>query len=861
METSNQLPPQVIIICDGMSNARINPAAQYAGNLENLGRLEIDRLIGSGKEFGKGTLATFLRTAINGPPKNNSRIHLICLKHSSKEQGDSPTDVSEFPPELADIFSLSHVIETGRDNIPWQEISESIGTFINRPFIEAETDGLNVRFIIVGCSTEGRPFTIASQLRNGMGCKDVAVSSHLLGSVEKEAHYAALRHTYSTHGVKVILDLTETYQYAGLQLPDSEVENGSPCLIEPLEIRNELGPERERIVELLCLHWSKCVLQPLSGGFSGSFLFVAKGWKNDAQTEPMVLKIDNYSQMRREINGYFEVKDLLGKHIPHFGYPVSVGGNIGVGMELATMDGNPDTLQDTFERADIENSAALFNNRLAKALTLIGKRLYANTRKLERVSPYHQFGLNSSRQVKYLQQNIEVIASYIDEAPSLQVNIDFANIPQIFKMITSNDDGIESDTCIAHGDLNFQNIICDHVGNIWFIDWTHCSRHPNELDFAKLENDIKFVMSKAFDLEDLPQLRKFEDYLLNNQLPGDEKEIPDNLRFVKWDLRYRKILSAVRLIRESCFSLKTGEGWLVYQIALLKYATHTLSFDKRRGRGECNLQQLTYALFSTEQLLMNLAVDDFHLKIRGAKHPSYPARKRISIDYTSWRFDCPDYSPPYYVAPSVIENDYTKIANGWADPENIRLVERKFEGCKTDKDGKPLHPRGRTGLTGRGLLGRWGGNPAVNCVIFRSGIKKDSFEVLLCKKGQEEIVTFPRGFVHPAQAEKAAMVSVLQKKCGWSEPLTSEIVSKGIAYDDRQTDNAWVEITTFSLLLDADQSPDFFSSKRSYEEVSWWSLDSVLAEILPPFQKEYLVLAATKLLKNYDNFTDLFPQK
>ena len=858
MGKSGQLPAHVIIICDGMSNARINPVVQYAGNRENLGRPEIDRLVGSGKQFGKGTLATFLRNAVHAPMKNNSRIHLISLRPLSKGHGDPPADMSEFPPELADIFSLSHVIETGNDNIPWKEICESIGTFIGQPFTEAVTDSLNVRFLIVGSSTEGRLFTIASQLRNGMGCENVAVSSHLLGSVEKEAHYAALRHMYSTHGVKVILGLAEAYQYAGLQLQDNAAGEASPCAIEPQEIREELGPERERIVELLCLHWSRCILHPLSGGFSGSFLFVAKGWKNDAQTEPMVLKIDNFNQMRREINGYFEVKDLLGKHIPHFGYPVSVGDNIGVGMELATMDGNPETLQDTFEEADIENTAALFNKRLEKALTLISERLYANTRKLEHVSPYHQFGLNSSCQVKFLQQNIDLISSYITETPSLQVNIDLSKIPQIFQMITSNDDGIESDTCIAHGDLNFQNIICDHVENIWFIDWTHCGRHPIELDFAKLENDIKFVMSKEFDLEDLPQLRKFENYLLINQLPGDEKEIPDNLRFVKWDLRYRKILSAVRLIRKSCFSLKAGEGWLVYQIALLKYATHTLSFDKRRNRGECNLQQLTHVLFSTEQLMMNLAVDDFHLKIRGAKHPSYPPRHRISIDYASWRFDCPDYSPPYHVALSVIENDYTKIADGWAEPENIVLVEKEFEDCNRDKDGRPLHPRGRTGLAGRGLLGRWGANPAVNCVIFRSGIKTDSFEVLLCKKDQEEKLTLPRGFVYPGQSEKIAIASVLKKKCGWSESDTGEIISQGIAYDDRQTDHAWVEMTTFSLLFDKNKSPGFFSAEREYEEVSWWTVDSVLTEILPPFEKEYLMVAAAEALKFQEDFTGLF---
>ena len=46
----------------------------------------------------------------------------------------------------------------------------------------------------------------------------------------------------------------------------------------------------------------------------------------------------------------------------------------------------------------------------------------------------------------------------------------------------TNEDGIESEICLAHGDLNMANIICDRADNIWFIDWTHTAEH---LDFAE----------------------------------------------------------------------------------------------------------------------------------------------------------------------------------------------------------------------------------------------------------------------------------------------------------------------------------------------------------------------------------------
>lgn len=36
-----------------------------------------------------------------------------------------------------------------------------------------------------------------------------------------------------------------------------------------------------------------------------------------------------------------------------------------------------------------------------------------------------------------------------------------------------------------------------------------------------------------------------------------------------------------------------------------------------------------------------------------------------------------------------------------------------------DEDGFPRNPFGRTGLTGRGLLGRWGPNRAIDAIVTR----------------------------------------------------------------------------------------------------------------------------------------------
>lgn len=843
-----------IIICDGLTNSFVNPAAKFVSGKFHVGRDEAHRLMGKGRNFGKGPLPSLLREATQ-VRQDSAHIGIILLQtigttESSEEDFHALDDeLHDFPTPLKEITEESLIIKTFPEIVPWQQISEAIEILTGRTNELDESERKSVRFLVTGCNTEGRPLSIATYLRNVLCYEDVAVSPHFVGSSAREAHFATLRHTFAGHRVRVILGLNEAAEYAGLDPDFLSQFRLNPCSIEPVEIQKALGAKRQRIVELICMHWTRCYLKPLSGGFSGSLLFLAEGWKDDARTEPMVMKIDSFMQMNREISGYYQVKDLLGKHIPSFGYPITISENIGVGMELASMEGQPETLQDVFEKADVENAFERFSRLLKKTLNIISERLYRNTLRSERIIPYHQFDINTDEQIRYLKQNAALIESYINEAQDILVPIDYETLPRILQLIASNDDGVQSEVCIAHGDINYQNIICDQADNIWFIDWTHCGFYPLELDFAKMESDAKFVLSKEFDLEDLPRIVQFEKYLLMNRMPSDEQELPNHLKFAKWDFRFRKILSTVRAIRDTCFALKQSKDWLVYKIALLRYALHTLSFDKRRGRGECEPQQLAHALISTQQLLLDLVSDDFHLKIRGERPTSYPLRQRISIDLVSWKLKCPEYSPPYHVDPSVLANDATKIPDGWADPEDLAQVERKSLGnIKWDDAGHPLHPRGRTGIAGRGLLGRWGVNPAVNAVIFRIDSDNKSIELLLGKHEEGRFLWLPKGFVPRGITSDMAVGEIIKREFGWlPESDHGEIIFEGFSYDPRQTDNAWIEISTFLFCYPFDSAPIDFNSDREFEEIEWWPVNEETQKNLHPVQAFFVKIAIKKL--------------
>ncbi|MEE9128173.1 MAG: NUDIX domain-containing protein, partial [Planctomycetota bacterium] len=541
-----------------------------------------------------------------------------------------------------------------------------------------------------------------------------------------------------------------------------------------------------------------------------------------------MLKIDSFSQMRRELDGYYQVKDFFGKHVPTFDFPVVLGDSIGVGMELAAMDGHPETLQDTFEQTDQEEALNCFLGRLDKALALLSERLYRNTCRTTPVVPYRAFWLHTDQQLQWLRENAGFAMSYHQEAqPAENTGVNPIQIEKMLRVVAANEDTLESEVCLSHGDLNLANIICDQGDNTWFIDWTHCGENPVELDFAKLENDIKFAVNKEFEVDDLPRLKKFEDYLLAHRLPADANSLPEDLKFAKWDLRFRKVLAAIRRVREACFSLKQDDDWLIYRTALLKYALHTLSFDKRRGRGECDLPQLMLALYSIEGLVFDLIADDFHLKIRAERPSVYPPRQRIAIDEAPWLFECPDYDPPYYVAPEVLENDRTRTAGGWAEPEDFaKTTPPEHDAKHKDDQGRPLNPRGRTGIAGRGLLGRWGPNLAVAAIVTRAGAEAGQLEILLGRKEGRSILAVPKGFVQPDETPETAVHRVLREDVGWAPAAnqSGETVFDGYSYDPRQTDHAWVEMRACLLHQEQDAESIVPRPGGDFEEAAWHPL-------------------------------------
>jgi ADP-ribose pyrophosphatase len=119
-----------------------------------------------------------------------------------------------------------------------------------------------------------------------------------------------------------------------------------------------------------------------------------------------------------------------------------------------------------------------------------------------------------------------------------------------------------------------------------------------------------------------------------------------------------------------------------------------------------------------------------HAKCRGAYPGASVTRSVVPDQQVSWQTAFTDYAPTLYTAPVVAsgpvwaDKDFltdkaATAAIKWNDVDG-KIDRRSFEGdYKLDEHGVPQNPLGRTGMRGRGLLGRFGPNHAADPIVTR----------------------------------------------------------------------------------------------------------------------------------------------
>ncbi|EGD73752.1 hypothetical protein PTSG_05446 [Salpingoeca rosetta] len=225
------------------------------------------------------------------------------------------------------------------------------------------------------------------------------------------------------------------------------------------------------------------------------------------------------------------------------------------------------------------------------------------------------------------------------------------------------------------------------------------------------------------------------------------------------------------------------------------------------------------------------------------QYPGSNGVKRFVIDPSQvpWDVECPSYEPVEYTAPNVAAQPE------WADPADPRKIKFNAKDKVEDKvvdrtschrtkfhvdedTGRPINPWGRTGMTGRGNLGKWGVNQAADTVVTRwkrspdgSILERDGKKVLefvaiqrkdnsmwaipggFVDNGEDVALTSGREFMEEALGTKDKRTKLSEEEESSVASLFADgtIVGRIYSEDPRNTDNAWVETTCINFHDDA----------------------------------------------------------
>lgn len=200
-----------------------------------------------------------------------------------------------------------------------------------------------------------------------------------------------------------------------------------------------------------------------------------------------------------------------------------------------------------------------------------------------------------------------------------------------------------------------------------------------------------------------------------------------------------------------------------------------------------------------------------HEKARREKGLGYPDRFPVPDEKVLWSTEYPEYQPPYHIDDHVLSHIEGKEGGlGWAHSEDVSQVDlntlESYEGhIDFDEKGRPLNPHGRTGIEGRGLLGKWGPNFTADSIITRE-LADGSTEILLIKRDNQQWA-LPGGIVDKGEKLSATAARELNEETGVNVDMSTAVeVYKGYVDDPRNTDNAWFETSAYHIHLTLEQT-------------------------------------------------------
>lgn len=173
-----------------------------------------------------------------------------------------------------------------------------------------------------------------------------------------------------------------------------------------------------------------------------------------------------------------------------------------------------------------------------------------------------------------------------------------------------------------------------------------------------------------------------------------------------------------------------------------------------------------------------------------------------------WTRQLSNYCPPDYTSDGIhgkpwADPDIQNLNASW-NAEDGLLSRKSYNGNYFfDAEGRPLNIIGRTGIRGRGVLGRWGPNHAADPLVTRwKNSDKKVLQIILIQRRDTGMWALPGGMVDPGEKYSATLKrEFLEEALAKSKDgaLIDKFfkqgteIYKGYVDDHRNTDNAWME--------------------------------------------------------------------
>jgi len=248
---------------------------------------------------------------------------------------------------------------------------------------------------------------------------------------------------------------------------------------------------------------------------------------------------------------------------------------------------------------------------------------------------------------------------------------------------------------------------------------------------------------------------------------------------------------------------------------------------------------------------IQLATTSTHQKARTEKPDSYPARVAVDDAHVSWHVPLPGYAPTDFTDAKVIA-----AIGVWADPVDVKQKKGGFSSLvgpiSTDTRGRPQNPMGRTGVEGRGLLGKWGANPAGDPIVTKIDPKTGALSLLAIQRKDSGQWALPGGMVDAGESIFKTVARELEEETGVKLNFDDAAhVYSGYVDDRRNTDNAWMETTVKHKHISARDAAKLTpKGQDDAMDAQWLTLDKAAVDGLYASHGSFVKLALTQMLKD-----------